>query len=111
MYNNINNKMSLSLLTLQNELDFIGGALILNNVIKNIRDYKRIKFEIFHIFADEKLYKSTQKSFYNNCQNSILLLNNLFQSYGLYTIFVGDIESEEDVDDFIKNLPLEDFFL
>jgi len=84
------------------------SGVLIKNAIQNILDYRLMVGANVNEFSNKDTYKVAFHMLYENCRNSIAILNTLASSYDLDLIYDDDLNNKEKINefthDFVTNL-------
>lgn len=76
------------------------SGVLIKNAIQNILDYRLLVGANVNEFISKDTYKATFNMLYENCKNSISILNTLSSSYNLDLFYRENLSDKEKVDEF-----------
>ena len=76
------------------------SGVLIKNAIQNILDYRLLVGANSDECINQDIYKATSNILYNNCINSISMLNTLSSSYNLDLFYRESLNDKEKIDEF-----------
>lgn len=76
------------------------SGIVIKNAIQNILDYRLVVEANTNEFINKETYKAAFDILYDNCRNSISILNTLASSYNLDLFYCDNLSDQEKVDEF-----------
>lgn len=86
------------------------SGILMKNAIQNILDYRIIVAANINDFSNVDIYKSAINLLFENCKNSIFILDTLALTYNLDALYGEDLNDKEKIGEFTRDFVIKSIF-